>query len=158
MPTFDTLLRDLRGQTPEIDVATLSTQLLAGQRPTLIDVREADEHAQGIIPNAVHIPRGFLELRIEKHLGGERHLQQLEAAVGAFDPALKDGGSGRFVVRFGVLWRRQIPDGLGHGPSIRSLPGWVKDIVKPRRKEGPTRKNGTEGFPPRPAFITGAPG
>jgi molybdopterin/thiamine biosynthesis adenylyltransferase/rhodanese-related sulfurtransferase len=68
VPTFDTLLRDLRGQTPEIDVATLHSQLENGSRPTLIDVREADEHAQGIIPNAIHIPRGFLELRIEKQV------------------------------------------------------------------------------------------
>jgi molybdopterin/thiamine biosynthesis adenylyltransferase/rhodanese-related sulfurtransferase len=68
VPTFDTLLRDLRGQTPEIDVAALHAQLEIGNRPTLIDVREADEHAQGIIPNAIHIPRGFLELRIEKQI------------------------------------------------------------------------------------------
>ncbi|MGE0399758.1 MAG: molybdopterin-synthase adenylyltransferase MoeB [Kofleriaceae bacterium] len=68
MPTFDTLLRDLRGQTPEIDVASLHAQLENGDRPTLIDVREADEHAQGIIPTAIHIPRGFLELRIEKQV------------------------------------------------------------------------------------------
>jgi molybdopterin/thiamine biosynthesis adenylyltransferase/rhodanese-related sulfurtransferase len=65
VPTFDTLLRDLRGQTPEIDVATLQREL---GKPTLIDVREADEHAQGIIPTAIHIPRGFLELRIEKQV------------------------------------------------------------------------------------------
>jgi len=32
----------------------------------LIDVREADEHAQGTIPCTVHIPRGFLEMRIER--------------------------------------------------------------------------------------------
>jgi molybdopterin/thiamine biosynthesis adenylyltransferase/rhodanese-related sulfurtransferase len=29
-------------------------------------VREPDEHAQGMIPGAVHIPRGFLEQRIER--------------------------------------------------------------------------------------------
>ncbi|MDQ3401472.1 MAG: molybdopterin-synthase adenylyltransferase MoeB, partial [Chloroflexota bacterium] len=32
---------------------------------SLLDVREADEVEQGIIPGSVHIPRGFLELRIE---------------------------------------------------------------------------------------------
>ena len=68
MPTFDTLLRELRGQTPEIDVATLHAQLQDGIRPMLIDVREADEHAQGIIPETIHIPRGFLEMRIEKQV------------------------------------------------------------------------------------------
>ncbi len=66
MPTFDTLLRDLRGQIPDVDAQGLNTELASSKRPALIDVREADEHAQGVIPSAVHIPRGFLELRIEK--------------------------------------------------------------------------------------------
>lgn len=65
MPTFDTLLRDLRASFTEIEPAVLSGEL-ATKRPALIDVREADEHAQGMIPGTVHIPRGFLELRIEK--------------------------------------------------------------------------------------------
>ncbi|MBA3453453.1 MAG: molybdopterin biosynthesis protein MoeB, partial [Deltaproteobacteria bacterium] len=66
MPTFDTLLRDLRAKTPEIDPQALAAELTAGKPSAVIDVREADEHAQGVIPGAVHIPRGFLELRIEK--------------------------------------------------------------------------------------------
>ena len=65
MPSFDTLLRDLRGRTPEIDPAALGAEIEAGQRPALIDVRESDEHAQGTIPGSLHIPRGFLEQRIE---------------------------------------------------------------------------------------------
>lgn len=66
MPTFDALLRDLRGETPEIEAAALQAEIEAGRGPALIDVREADEHAQGMIPGTVHIPRGFLEMRIEK--------------------------------------------------------------------------------------------
>ncbi|HEU0032511.1 MAG TPA: molybdopterin-synthase adenylyltransferase MoeB [Kofleriaceae bacterium] len=67
MPTFDALLRDLRGKTPEIDAAALRTELdRGGPQPVLIDVREADEHAQGMIANTIHIPRGYLELRIER--------------------------------------------------------------------------------------------
>ena len=63
MPTFDTLIRELRGKTPEIEAAEAN----ASPRPLLIDVREADEHAQGAIDGSIFIPRGFLELRIEKH-------------------------------------------------------------------------------------------
>lgn len=66
MPTFDTLLRELRSKTTEIDPAALQVELGNGRRPALIDVREADESAQGMIPGAVHIPRGFLEIRIER--------------------------------------------------------------------------------------------
>ena len=66
MVTFDTLLRELRGKTPEIEPAVLAAALREnGKRPALIDVREPDENAQGMIPGTLHIPRGFLELRIE---------------------------------------------------------------------------------------------
>jgi molybdopterin/thiamine biosynthesis adenylyltransferase/rhodanese-related sulfurtransferase len=66
--TFDTLLRELRGKTPEIDPTGLDAALHGTRRPALIDVREPDEHAQGMIPGTVHIPRGFLELRIERNV------------------------------------------------------------------------------------------
>ncbi|MGE0546783.1 MAG: molybdopterin-synthase adenylyltransferase MoeB [Kofleriaceae bacterium] len=68
MPSFDTLLRDLRGQTPEIDAATLDAELRNASRPAVIDVRDADEVAQGAISSALHIPRGSLEQRIERKL------------------------------------------------------------------------------------------
>jgi molybdopterin/thiamine biosynthesis adenylyltransferase/rhodanese-related sulfurtransferase len=66
VPTFDALLRGLRETTAEVDAAALAEERRGGPTPALIDVREADEHAQGAIPGAVHIPRGFLELRIER--------------------------------------------------------------------------------------------
>ncbi|HWU88871.1 MAG TPA: rhodanese-like domain-containing protein, partial [Kofleriaceae bacterium] len=71
MPTFDTLLREIRGRTLELDPAALDRERRSGAPaspavPAVIDVREADEYAQGTIPGAVHIPRGFLEIRIER--------------------------------------------------------------------------------------------
>jgi molybdopterin/thiamine biosynthesis adenylyltransferase/rhodanese-related sulfurtransferase len=63
VPTFDALLRELRGKTTEIEAAALASE---SPLPALIDVREADEHAQGMIPGTIHIPRGFLEIRIER--------------------------------------------------------------------------------------------
>jgi molybdopterin/thiamine biosynthesis adenylyltransferase/rhodanese-related sulfurtransferase len=66
--TFDTLLRELRGKTSEIDAGGLDAALRGAQRPAVIDVREPDEHAQGMIPGTLHIPRGFLELRIERNV------------------------------------------------------------------------------------------
>ncbi|MEO8706563.1 MAG: molybdopterin-synthase adenylyltransferase MoeB [Kofleriaceae bacterium] len=65
MPTFDALLRDLRAKTKELDAAALAGEI-ASPALTVIDVREPDEHAQGTIPNTLHIPRGFLEQRIER--------------------------------------------------------------------------------------------
>jgi molybdopterin/thiamine biosynthesis adenylyltransferase/rhodanese-related sulfurtransferase len=63
VPSYDALLRELRGVTPEVDVPTLQAEL---GKAALVDCREADEHAQGAIPGAIWIPRGFLEARIEK--------------------------------------------------------------------------------------------
>ena len=68
MPSFDALLRDVRERTPQVEVSGLDTELKNGSRPILIDVRDGDEHAQGAIPNTVWIPRGYLELRIEKNV------------------------------------------------------------------------------------------
>jgi molybdopterin/thiamine biosynthesis adenylyltransferase/rhodanese-related sulfurtransferase len=34
-------------------------------RALFLDVREADEYAQGAVPGALHLPRGFLELQVE---------------------------------------------------------------------------------------------
>ena len=68
MVTFDTLLRELRGKTSEIEPVPLEAALREDARPVLIDVREPDEHAQGMIAGTLHIPRGFLELRIERNV------------------------------------------------------------------------------------------
>jgi adenylyltransferase/sulfurtransferase len=64
MPSFRDLLDQARSQITEVDAATAQAQI-AGDPPAIIDVREGDEVEQGIIPGATHIPRGFLELRVE---------------------------------------------------------------------------------------------
>jgi len=55
------LLQQTKSEIDEIDAA--SAQSLEGA--VWIDVREADEWQEGHLPGAVHIPRGFLESRIE---------------------------------------------------------------------------------------------
>jgi len=64
MATFRELLDQVRGQIREVDVPT-ARSLMQHQQATMVDVREQDETDQGIVPNAVTIPRGYLELRIE---------------------------------------------------------------------------------------------
>jgi adenylyltransferase/sulfurtransferase len=66
MPSFRDMLRGVRGRIKEVDVRELEGQRRAGRPPTVLDVREQDEVEQGIIPGAIHIPRGYLELRIEQ--------------------------------------------------------------------------------------------
>src|SRR5215213_8061846 len=50
------------------EVDTEQAQDLMASGAQVLDVREADEVEQGIIPGAVHIPRGFLEMRAEEQI------------------------------------------------------------------------------------------
>jgi molybdopterin/thiamine biosynthesis adenylyltransferase/rhodanese-related sulfurtransferase len=64
MPTYQEILEQKRATVPEVDARQAAQ--LREQGATLIDVREQDEVDQGIIPGAIHIPRGYLEQRIEE--------------------------------------------------------------------------------------------
>ncbi|HEX5498574.1 MAG TPA: molybdopterin-synthase adenylyltransferase MoeB [Thermomicrobiales bacterium] len=61
--TYRDLLDRTKSSIREIDVAGAKAALADGA--VAIDVREQDEVDQGVVPNAIHIPRGFLEMRIE---------------------------------------------------------------------------------------------
>lgn len=65
MATFQEVLSEAKQQVPEMDVAETSRALQAADNARLIDVREENEWDEGHVPEAVHIPRGYLELRIE---------------------------------------------------------------------------------------------
>jgi sulfur-carrier protein adenylyltransferase/sulfurtransferase len=60
------LLSKARDTVPEWRPAEAQQHLTNGDPVTLVDVREQTEWNEGYIPNAVHVPRGFLELRIEE--------------------------------------------------------------------------------------------
>jgi molybdopterin/thiamine biosynthesis adenylyltransferase/rhodanese-related sulfurtransferase len=61
MPSYRELLEQTKTEIDEID--TGAARALEGA--VWIDVREADEWQEGHLPGAVHIPRGFLESRVE---------------------------------------------------------------------------------------------
>ncbi|CAN5568962.1 hypothetical protein BH10CHL1_BH10CHL1_44480 [soil metagenome] len=63
----DQLVQLAKSEIKEISAAELKKRLDAGEDLTLVDVRERDEFVQGHLPDAVFIPRGFLELQIEQH-------------------------------------------------------------------------------------------
>ncbi|MBK9070879.1 MAG: molybdopterin-synthase adenylyltransferase MoeB [Myxococcales bacterium] len=65
MTNFQALIQGVKSDIAEADVAEVKSRLEGGVAPTLIDVREQDEHSQGSIKNATWIARGLLELRIE---------------------------------------------------------------------------------------------
>lgn len=64
MTTFRELIRKVKTEIREVTAE--EAQQAAQKGALLVDVREADEWAQGHAPGALHIPRGFLEIRIEE--------------------------------------------------------------------------------------------
>jgi len=63
MKTKSELLKQARAEVPELTPQELSR---LAPRPVVLDVREKQETDQGMLPGAKHVPRGFLELRIEE--------------------------------------------------------------------------------------------
>ncbi|MEE8390686.1 MAG: molybdopterin-synthase adenylyltransferase MoeB [Anaerolineae bacterium] len=62
----DQLVMLARSQITEVTSHDVQYRLDAGEEMTIVDIRERDEFAQGHLPGAVFIPRGFLELQIEQ--------------------------------------------------------------------------------------------
>ena len=65
MATPRELLAAAKSEIVEVTPADASSELGAS---TFLDVREGDEHAQGAVPGAIHVPRGQLEFNVEGRL------------------------------------------------------------------------------------------
>ena len=66
LPEFKQLVDEAKSQISEIGPDDLRRMQQSGEDFTLLDVRERDEQAKGSIPGAVSLPRGILELNIDK--------------------------------------------------------------------------------------------
>src|SRR4051812_39522981 len=66
-PSGAEVIRQIKSQIDEVDPSEVKTAVASGNgdRPVLIDVRESEEFEAGHIPGARHVPRGYLESRIE---------------------------------------------------------------------------------------------
>jgi molybdopterin/thiamine biosynthesis adenylyltransferase/rhodanese-related sulfurtransferase len=121
MPTYQEILEKKRATVREVDARQAAQWREQGA--TLIDVREQDEVDQGIIPGAIHIPRGYLEMRIEETVrdrdaplvvycaGGVRSLFGAEALteLGYRDVVSMAGGFSGWKAA-GLPWR--VPQAL----------------------------------------------
>ena len=63
--TSQQLLQRVKRTIKEIGIDEAYSALQSDQPPLVVDVRERDEFEEGAIKDAVHVPRGYLELRIE---------------------------------------------------------------------------------------------
>jgi molybdopterin/thiamine biosynthesis adenylyltransferase/rhodanese-related sulfurtransferase len=62
-PSGAELLRQVKSQIEEVDPAEVAE--LIDEGVTVVDVRETEEYAAGHLPGAKHVPRSYLESRIE---------------------------------------------------------------------------------------------
>jgi sulfur-carrier protein adenylyltransferase/sulfurtransferase len=69
-PSGAEYIRQIKSQVAEVDPAQVSEHL--GNGIALVDVRESSEWDAGHIPGARHVPRGYLESRIEGAVGADR--------------------------------------------------------------------------------------
>ena len=65
-PLLSKRLQNVFSTIEEIAPEALLLKMNTGSSPYIIDVREGSEWQEGAIPNAIHIPRGYLELQIEQ--------------------------------------------------------------------------------------------
>src|SRR2546423_11564694 len=62
-PSGAEVLRQIKSRIEEVDPSAVRERLADGA--VLVDVREADEWSVGHIPGAKHVPKSYLETRIE---------------------------------------------------------------------------------------------
>ncbi|HEV2756813.1 MAG TPA: molybdopterin-synthase adenylyltransferase MoeB [Actinomycetota bacterium] len=62
-PSGAEFIRQVKSQIDEVDPSEVREVL--GNGAVIVDVRETEEVAQGKVPGAIHVPRGYLESRIE---------------------------------------------------------------------------------------------
>ena len=82
MTGYRELLQQIRGEIDEIDAGRASALLDSDEPPVLVDVRERDEWEEGHIPGAIHVPRGYLESRIEQTAPDRRRPMVVYCAAG----------------------------------------------------------------------------
>src|SRR5438309_9296150 len=87
MQEFHALVDEAKKEIQEIAPADLKKMQQSGDDFILVDVREKDEAAKGMIPSAVNVTRGTLELNIDqvttdknkKIVRSEEHTSELQS-------------------------------------------------------------------------------
>ncbi len=78
--TSKNILDEARAQVKSVDID--QARKMVEQGAVIVDVRESDEWRQGHIPQAIAIPRGFLELRIEEKVPDHKTPVIMQCASG----------------------------------------------------------------------------
>jgi len=69
-PKFLSIVNDAKKRVRETNVADVKRRIDAGEKLTLVDVREESEWAHGHLPGAIHLGKGIIERDIEARIPG----------------------------------------------------------------------------------------
>ncbi len=132
---FLAIVNDAKTRVKEMDFREVKRRIDAGEKLTLVDVREDNEWARGHLPGAVHLGKGVIERDIEQAVpdqsaplvlycgGGFRSALAADnlQKMGYTNCISMDGGS-RFADYHYLLIRtkRNILNLLGRGPTGRT--------------------------------------
>ncbi|ABF42439.1 Rhodanese/sulfurtransferase-like protein [Candidatus Koribacter versatilis Ellin345] len=83
LPEFWQIVEAAKREIKEITVSDLKHMQQSGEKFALVDVREREEHAKGMIPGAVAIPRGVVERDIEQATTNKQQPLVIYCAGGA---------------------------------------------------------------------------
>ena len=70
-PEFLKIVEDAKTRIRETNVQEVKARLDAGEKFTLVDVREDSEWAKGHLPGAIHLGKGIIERDIENAVPGK---------------------------------------------------------------------------------------
>jgi rhodanese-related sulfurtransferase len=67
-PKFLSIVNDAKKRVKETNVPDVKRRIEAGEKFTLVDVREESEWAAGHLPGAIHLGKGIIERDIEQQV------------------------------------------------------------------------------------------
>src|SRR6266513_3922542 len=84
---FLAIVNDAKTRVKEMDFREVKRRIDAGEKLTLVDVREDNEWARGHLPGAVHLGKGIIERDIEQRVP-DANLKLVLSCGGGFRSAL----------------------------------------------------------------------
>ncbi len=102
------LLEQARLEVPEVDCPWLREAMERDPQHVVLDVREPEEVAQGLIASAIHIPRGYLELQVEAAIPDRSRPVTIYCAAG-----VRSLLAGRTLRQMGYTDVRSLKGGFG---------------------------------------------
>ncbi len=106
--TYQQLLDEARRAVREMSVDEVQLALASDDAPVLLDVREKEEFREGHLPDALSIPRGFLEMQVEGKLA-----EKDKTVIAYCQSGVRSLFAGKALIDMGYADVRSMSGGYG---------------------------------------------